>query len=66
MSRADGSSATFVVVRLARYAKAAFPTEEVYGSDGSAALRLVTCSGRFDRSSRRYQDNLVVFAALAS
>jgi Sortase domain len=52
----------FRVVGSGWYAKAAFPTAEVYGPTPTAQLRLVTCGGEFDRSRRSYTDNLVVFA----
>lgn len=62
--RADGSLAVFVVRQVQEYAKRDFPTEVVYGGDGRASLRLVTCGGAFDRRSGRYRSNVVVFAAL--
>jgi sortase (surface protein transpeptidase) len=65
VDRADGTSAVFVVSRSERFGKAAFPTEAVYGGTPDAQLRLITCGGRFDRSTRHYVDNLVVFAGAA-
>lgn len=60
--RADGSRARFTVERSARYPKARFPTARVYGGTRRPALRLITCSGTFDRASGHYLDNTVVFA----
>lgn len=60
--RADGAVATFSAYRVERFAKSRFPTEEVYGDTDSPELRLVTCGGAFDRSTRNYLDNVVVFA----
>ena len=60
--RRDGSRVRFVVRRSARYAKARFPTARVYGPTRGAALRLITCSGTFDRASDHYLDNTVVYA----
>jgi len=60
--RRDGSRARFVVQRIARYHKAAFPTARVYGPTRAPALRLVTCSGAFDAATGHYVDNTVVFA----
>lgn len=60
--RRDGSRVRFVVRRSARYAKARFPTARVYGPTRGAALRLITCSGTFDRASGHYLDNTVVYA----
>lgn len=60
---ARGTRIRFVVRRLERHAKTAFPTQRVYvAAQGEAQLRLVTCSGRFDPVRRHYADNLVVFA----
>jgi sortase (surface protein transpeptidase) len=66
VDRVDGSTAVFAVERVERHAKDAFPTEAVYGRTPDARLRLVTCGGEFDRSTRHYVDNVVVFAVLAA
>lgn len=62
VSRADGVVATFSAYRVERFAKARFPTEQVYGDTDSPELRLITCGGAFDSSTRNYLDNVVVFA----
>lgn len=62
--RADGTLVVFVVRQVQEYAKRDFPTQVVYGGDGRASLRLVTCGGEFDRRSGPYRSNVVVFAAL--
>ena len=59
----NGSAATFAVERMERHPKARFPTAEVYGRTRGPSLRLITCSGGFDRSSGHYLDNTIVFAA---
>lgn len=64
--RADGSIATFTVEKFERYPQNAFPTQAVYGDIPYAGLRLITCSGVYDRGVLRYSHNLVVFAKLAS
>ena len=64
VSRADGSTLTFQVTRVAEYPKSAFATAEVYGPTVDAQLRLITCGGEFDRSRRSYVDNVVVYASL--
>ncbi len=64
VERGNGTTAHFVVTHVDRYAKDAFPTEEVYGPTQDAQLRLITCGGDFDRSARSYVDNVVVFARL--
>ena len=65
VTRKDGSTARFVVDRVARYAKNDFPTAAVYGdTKGRAELRLITCGGAFDTASGHYVDNIVAFAHL--
>ncbi|ONH27041.1 class F sortase [Pseudofrankia asymbiotica] len=64
VDRVDGTTATFVVDRLAEYTKADFPDEQVYHSGDGAQLRLITCGGSFDHSTGHYVDNVVVFAHL--
>jgi hypothetical protein len=36
----------------------------VYGDTPTPQLRPVTCGGEFDRSTRHYVDNVIVFAML--
>lgn len=64
VGRADGSTLTFLVTRVAEYPKSEFATQEVYGPTVDAQLRLITCGGEFDRSRRSYTDNVVVYATL--
>lgn len=62
--RSDGSVAVFVVYAAREYPKDEFPADTVYAPTERAEIRLITCTGAFDRSRRSYPDNLVVFAAL--
>jgi Sortase domain len=66
VTRADHTVAVFRVDRVVQYAKARFPTAEVYGNTDHAALRLITCGGRYDPSARSYEDNIVAYATLIS
>lgn len=59
---ADGTTVLYTVERYGQYAKNDFPTAEVYGATERPTLRLITCTGRFDRSTRSYDENLVVYA----
>jgi hypothetical protein len=63
---ADGDVANFMVDGVRTYSKAHFPTAVVYGSTSYPALRLITCGGPFDYSTRQYLDNTVVFASLVT
>jgi sortase (surface protein transpeptidase) len=58
----DGGRRTFVVARVAEYAKATFPTRQVYGATPHPRLRLITCGGPFDDATGHYLDNVIVFA----
>ncbi len=60
--RADGTDAAFVVDRVERHPKTAFPTAAVYGDTPGPELRLITCGGAFDDGSGHYVDNVVAFA----
>lgn len=66
VSRADGSTATFVVQRVASFRVDSFPTEQVYGLTTDPELRLITCGGQYSFAQRRYLSNVVVFAVLAN
>ncbi|WP_456846353.1 class F sortase [Cellulomonas sp. P5_C6] len=66
VTRADGTTATFVVDSVRAFPKDDFPTLEVYGNTTGPELRLLTCGGRFDRSTGHYTDNTVVFAHLSA
>ncbi len=64
VERADGSTAVFSVTKIATYPKDDFPTVEVYRNLDHAGLRLITCAGQFDDESKRYPDNIVVYAEM--
>jgi hypothetical protein len=66
VTRRDGVQVRFIVTRIDRYPKRAFPTRNVYGPTDASELRVITCGGNFDRQQRSYDDNIVVFARLAS
>lgn len=62
--REDGTVATFIVTALERHSQDEFPTEKVYGSLDYAGLRLITCSGTYDKDELRYSHNLIIYARL--
>lgn len=61
----NGVTQRFKVTRIEEHPKAEFPTEKVYGKTRRRELRLITCSGPPDGSSRRSVNNLIVFARRA-
>jgi len=65
VDRADGTTVKFRVTSRSQVPKTLFPTDLVYGPTLEASLRLVTCGGSFDRSTRNYRDNVIVYAAPA-
>lgn len=64
IEREDGTTAVFEVTNMERHLQSGFPTEQVYGNIDHAGLRLITCSGTFDKGIQRYSHNLIVFAEL--
>jgi hypothetical protein len=64
--RSDNTVAVFRVDAVAKYPKDHFPTLTVYGNTDHAALRLITCGGKFDFSAHSYESNIVAFASLVS
>jgi hypothetical protein len=65
VDRADGSTVTFRITKVARVSKTRFPTDLVYAPTLEPTLRLVTCGGTFDHTRRSYRDNVIAFAASA-
>jgi LPXTG-site transpeptidase (sortase) family protein len=64
VKRADGTLAVFRVIQVRQYAKTQFPTAAVYGPVPDAELRLITCGGVFDYTTRHYLSNVIVSAVL--
>jgi hypothetical protein len=58
----DGEVVVFAVRETQQHPKDDFPTEAVYRGTPGPELRLITCSGEFDRAERSYRDNTIVFA----
>ncbi|HYE22717.1 MAG TPA: class F sortase [Verrucomicrobiae bacterium] len=59
----DGSKIFFTVDRKASYNQNNFPTDLIYGDSETPELRVITCSGKYDRRTGLYTQNLVVFAS---
>jgi hypothetical protein len=64
VGRRDGSLLRFRVKTVRRFPVEQFPANRVYRRNGAPRLVLITCGGRYDRSTGRYTDNVVVFADL--
>lgn len=65
VERGDGASFRYVIDRVERHPKAAFPTTAVYGATAGAEIRLVTCGGVVDAATGRFTDNVIAFGRLA-
>lgn len=63
IDRADGTTATFKVTRIASFLKSNFPTNAIYGNLTYPGIRLITC-GDYDFKLHKYVRDLVVFGAL--
>lgn len=59
---ADGGHREYEVVERAQYPKLGLPADRVWTLEGDESLVLITCGGEFNRSIRRYDDNIVVYA----
>jgi LPXTG-site transpeptidase (sortase) family protein len=59
---ADGSTFRYAVVGKAVFPADAVPVDQVVGRTRDEAITLITCTGTFDRSSREYDQRLVVRA----
>ncbi|MQA32544.1 class F sortase [Modestobacter roseus] len=59
---AGGAVARYAVTGSEQVPKDEFPTAAVFAATTEDVLRLITCTGDFDRGARSYEDNLVVTA----
>lgn len=59
---ADGVRTTYVVDEARDVPQQPFPTEEVFGVTPEDTLRLITCTGPYDREVGRYTENRIVTA----
>lgn len=66
VDRSDGTTVEFEVTDIARYDQDAFPNELVYAQTSYPSLRVITCTGRYDKGIKRYSHNLVVYAKLVT
>jgi hypothetical protein len=60
----NGTVLSFIVDTVRDYPKDKFPVKVVYGPTPTPELRLISCTGEFDRSAHSYLSNVVVSAHL--
>lgn len=58
----DGATWRFEVVETVSYDNDRIPADRLFSREGDPTLAMVTCGGRFDRSTGQYAETLVVFA----
>jgi len=61
----SGDVAAFVVTGAERTPKDELPVDDIWPVTSDVRLTLITCGGDFDRSTRHYVDNVVVYSELA-
>ncbi|MFF5173111.1 class F sortase [Micromonospora sp. NPDC000089] len=66
VTRADRRVVVFTVDSVEYFSKNSLPADRVYGTDGPAALRLITCGGQWIGGRTGYADNVIAFASLAA
>lgn len=63
--RSDGKRSLFRITGTTVVNKSVFPTAAVFAPTATPTLRLITCTGAFDLSTRHYVDSLIVWAVAA-
>lgn len=63
VGRPDGTTTRFLVGRLERHPKTELPTSRIWTKANRPLLRLITCTGSFDRATGHYRDNLILYAS---
>ncbi|MFD7086186.1 class F sortase [Streptomyces sp. NPDC002181] len=63
VERYDGTTAVFEVYGVEVFSKETFPGARVYGDNGHAELRVITCGGGYSKA-KGYDGNVVVFARM--
>ena len=58
----DGSTRWFIVTARRSFAKPDLPVTDLFRRDGLPSLALITCGGQYDRTTRSYSDNVVIYA----
>lgn len=58
----DGTTQAWLITDVIQYPKDVLPFDELFVWSGPERLAIITCGGEFDRTSRSYTDNIVVYA----
>ncbi len=57
-----GKEYRFMVVKKETYDEDLFPLEEVFAANDKPRLNLITCRGKFNQATKRYDKRIVVYA----
>jgi sortase (surface protein transpeptidase) len=63
--RTGGTTTAFTVEAVEQQPKSSLPVGRIWNRTAEPVLRLITCGGTFDRTSRHYRDNVIVYAKLS-
>jgi hypothetical protein len=58
----DGTTQLWSITEVAQIPKVSMPLTEIFTWAGPARVVIITCGGEFNRSTRSYVDNVVVYA----
>ncbi|NNC41814.1 MAG: class F sortase [Acidimicrobiia bacterium] len=61
----DGTTGVYEAKARKTYQKEDLPSDAIFSREGPSVLTLITCGGDFNRSLRRYDSNVVVYAVEA-
>ena len=61
---ADGEPAVFVIDSVEQQPKSDLPKDRIWAYTGNAVIRLITCGGEFDRTSKHYLSNVIAYGHL--
>lgn len=64
ISRADSTTVKFKIDAVKQFPQSNIPTQQIYGNLDYSGIRLITCGGVFNTSTRHYSDNTVVMGSL--
>jgi hypothetical protein len=64
--QADGVLRDFRVAGERRVVKSALDREDLFRTTGPPRLALITCGGTYDRATRNFSDNIIVYAVPTS
>ncbi len=64
IAREDGTVVVFEVSKTEVVEQGDFPGAKVYGTIPYAGVRLITCTGIYDRDAQRYSHNFIVYGEL--